>query len=140
MKAKIHPAYEECTITCTCGNVIKTRSTKKEIDIAICGKCHPFYTGQQRFVDTAGRIEKFKKRFQVEEGQGTGAVVKQKKIKSQKQILSEARAKEREEKQARLKKESKSAERKAKKAKAEGADKGEAKEAKAGKKGEKSSE
>ncbi len=123
MKAKIHPEYVDCVITCTCGNKIETRSTRKEIDIAICGKCHPFYTGQQKFVDTAGRIEKFQKRFQIAEGQGTAAVVRKTRAKSKKQIMAEARAKEQEKKQkaANLRKESKSAERKAKKEKAKAA-------------------
>jgi large subunit ribosomal protein L31 len=129
MKAKIHPAYDECKITCICGNVITTRSTRKELDIAVCGKCHPFYTGQQRYVDTAGRIEKFQKRFQIGEGQSTDAVVRKTQQKSKKQILAEARVKEREEKKrtAGLKKESKTAERKAHKAEGKGKGKGEAK-------------
>ena len=63
MREGIHPNYEETTITCACGNVIKTRSTKKDIKVEICSKCHPFYTGKQKLVDTGGRIAKFKKRF-----------------------------------------------------------------------------
>lgn len=63
MREGIHPNYEETTITCACGNVIKTRSTKKDIKVEICSKCHPFYTGKQKLVDTGGRIYKFKKRF-----------------------------------------------------------------------------
>ena len=63
MREGIHPNYEETTITCDCGNVIKTRSTKKDIKVEICSKCHPFYTGKQKLVDTGGRIDKFKKRF-----------------------------------------------------------------------------
>ena len=63
MREGIHPNYEESTITCACGNVIKTRSTKKDIKVEICSKCHPFYTGKQKLVDTGGRIDKFKKRF-----------------------------------------------------------------------------
>jgi large subunit ribosomal protein L31 len=63
MKANIHPAYEETTITCACGEVIHTRSTKKNIRVEICSKCHPFFTGDKKFVDTAGRIERFKKRY-----------------------------------------------------------------------------
>ena len=62
MKAKIHPQYKETTITCTCGSVIKTRSTKQDVKTEICSACHPFYTGQQKLVDTAGRVDKFKKR------------------------------------------------------------------------------
>ncbi len=63
MKEKIHPKYEETTITCTCGNVIHTRSTQKDLKIEICSNCHPFYTGQQKIVDTEGRVEKFKKKY-----------------------------------------------------------------------------
>lgn len=64
MKADIHPKYGEMTATCTCGNVIATRSTlSKDIHIDVCSACHPFYTGQQKVVDTGGRIDKFKKRF-----------------------------------------------------------------------------
>ncbi|MCK5081892.1 MAG: 50S ribosomal protein L31 [Candidatus Omnitrophica bacterium] len=63
MKPKIHPQYEETTITCACGEVIHTRSTQKNIRVEICSKCHPFFTGDKKFVDTAGRIERFKKRY-----------------------------------------------------------------------------
>ncbi len=63
MKAKIHPKYVECKVTCGCGNTFETRSTMAEIRVEICGSCHPFYTGRQKFVDTAGRIEKFNKKF-----------------------------------------------------------------------------
>ncbi len=63
MKAELHPAYEETTITCACGNVIHTRATKKNIRVEICSKCHPFFTGDKKFVDTAGRIERFAKRY-----------------------------------------------------------------------------
>jgi len=63
MKAELHPAYEQTTVTCACGNVIHTRSTRKNIRVEICSKCHPFFTGEKKFVDTTGRIERFKKRF-----------------------------------------------------------------------------
>ncbi len=63
MKQGIHPDYKETTITCACGNVIKTRSTKENIRVEICSKCHPFYTGKQKLVDTGGRVDRFKKRF-----------------------------------------------------------------------------
>lgn len=76
MKEGIHPPYEECLVRCSCGNEFKTRSTKKEIHIAICGQCHPFYTGKQKFVDTAGRIEKFQRRYHIEEGKSTAEAVK----------------------------------------------------------------
>ncbi len=63
MKLEIHPEYVETTVTCACGAVYHTRSTRQNIRIGICAACHPFYTGQQRFVDTAGRVDKFNKRF-----------------------------------------------------------------------------
>lgn len=63
MKKDIHPSYEETTITCTCGEVYHVRSTRKDIRVGICAACHPFYTGEQRFVDTAGRVEKFAQRY-----------------------------------------------------------------------------
>ena len=63
MKANTHPNYQECNVTCACGSTWKTRSTRKEIHVEICSTCHPFYTGQQKVVDTGGRIDKFKKRF-----------------------------------------------------------------------------
>ena len=66
MKSKIHPEYEETTITCACGEVIHTRSTRKNIRVEICSKCHPFFTGDKKFVDMAGRIERFKKRYEKE--------------------------------------------------------------------------
>jgi len=63
MKEKIHPNYKEATIICACGEVIHTRSTKTNIRIDICSKCHPFFTGKQKFVDSAGRVEKFLKKY-----------------------------------------------------------------------------
>ena len=63
MKEKIHPKYVECDVTCACGNSFKTRSTKAKIVVDLCGACHPFYTGKQKFVDTAGRVEKFQKKY-----------------------------------------------------------------------------
>lgn len=63
MKSELHPSYEVTTITCACGNVIHTRSTKKNVRVEICSKCHPFFTGDKKFMDTAGRIERFAKRY-----------------------------------------------------------------------------
>lgn len=63
MKKQIHPEYNETTITCACGNVIKTGSTKKDIKVEICSKCHPFFTGKQKLVDSGGRVDRFKKRY-----------------------------------------------------------------------------
>ena len=59
----IHPDYQETTITCACGNVIHTRSTKKDIRVEICSKCHPFFTGKQKLVDISGRVDMFNKRY-----------------------------------------------------------------------------
>jgi large subunit ribosomal protein L31 len=63
MKAQIHPKYVEATIMCACGNTWKTRSTKETVHLDICSRCHPFFTGEQRIVDTAGRVERFKRRY-----------------------------------------------------------------------------
>jgi large subunit ribosomal protein L31 len=64
MKAAIHPEYTEINVTCTCGNVFKTRSTVgKDLQIEVCSNCHPFYTGKQKMVDTAGRVDKFRKKY-----------------------------------------------------------------------------
>ena len=64
MKADIHPKYEEVTATCSCGNVVKTRSTLcKDLSLDVCSECHPFYTGKQKVLDTGGRIDRFKQRF-----------------------------------------------------------------------------
>jgi large subunit ribosomal protein L31 len=63
MKKGIHPEYVECTVTCACGNTFVTRSTKKEIRVEICSRCHPFFTGKQKLVDSAGRVEKFRKKY-----------------------------------------------------------------------------
>ena len=59
----IHPNYQDTTITCAFGNVIHTRSTKKDIRVEICSKCHPFFTGKQKLVDTSGRVDMFNKRY-----------------------------------------------------------------------------
>ena len=67
MKKNIHPNYAETTITCACGNVIQTRSTEKDIKVEICSACHPFFTGKQKLVDTAGRIDRFKKRYNIKD-------------------------------------------------------------------------
>ena len=62
-KEGIHPNYVDATITCACGNVIKTRSTKGDMKVDVCSKCHPFFTGKQKLVDTGGRVDRFNKRF-----------------------------------------------------------------------------
>jgi large subunit ribosomal protein L31 len=64
MKSDIHPDYNEIEVTCSCGNVFKTKSTmKKALHIEVCSACHPFYTGKQKIIDTAGRVEKFNKKY-----------------------------------------------------------------------------
>ena len=63
MKEGIHPNYQQTTITCACGNVIETGSTKANIKVEVCSKCHPYFTGKQKLVDTGGRVAKFKKKF-----------------------------------------------------------------------------
>jgi large subunit ribosomal protein L31 len=63
MKPNIHPKYQEAEVRCACGNIFKTRSVRPTIIIGICNVCHPFYTGQQKFVDTAGRVDKFQQRM-----------------------------------------------------------------------------
>jgi large subunit ribosomal protein L31 len=66
MKKNIHPQYEAVTISCSCGNIIKTRSTLlSDLNLDVCSSCHPFYTGNQRIVDTGGRVDRFNKRFSV---------------------------------------------------------------------------
>ena len=64
MKKEIHPDYKETTITCACGEVIHTKSTMQNLRIEICSKCHPFFTGKQKLVDTARRIDKFRKKYE----------------------------------------------------------------------------
>ncbi|MCP5517140.1 MAG: 50S ribosomal protein L31 [Verrucomicrobiales bacterium] len=63
MKAGIHPKYQESEVRCACGNTFQTRSTRPVIIVGICNQCHPFYTGQQKFIDTAGRVDKFQQRM-----------------------------------------------------------------------------
>ena len=67
MKTGIHPKYDFTTITCACGNVIETRSTAQNLEVEICSNCHPFFTGKQKLVDTAGRVERFKKKYGIKD-------------------------------------------------------------------------
>ena len=66
MKQGIHPEYVEATVRCACGETFTTRSTKPELRVDICSKCHPFFTGKQKFVDAGGRVDKFKKKFNLD--------------------------------------------------------------------------
>ena len=82
MRADIHPKYVDAEVRCACGNVIKTRSTKPVILVGICNVCHPFFTGQQKFVDTAGRVDKFQQRMaktQAAQAAAAAATTKRKK-------------------------------------------------------------
>lgn len=68
MKAKIHPEYHnDATVVCSCGNTFTTGSTRKMLKVELCSKCHPFFTGEQKIVDTAGRVERFKRRYKIKE-------------------------------------------------------------------------
>jgi len=64
LKKEIHPKYEVSTVTCACGNTFKTRSTMGDIQLEICSECHPFFTGKQKLVDTAGRVEQFRRKYE----------------------------------------------------------------------------
>src|SRR3990170_4431901 len=74
MKAKIHPEYVEATVVCACGNTFQTRATKARLHVEVCSRCHPFFTGEQRIVDTAGRVERFLKRYGLSEQKAAQAV------------------------------------------------------------------
>ena len=67
MKAGIHPNYMKATVQCACGNTFETMSTKPVLKVDVCSKCHPFFTGQQRILDSAGRVDRFRKRFNLKE-------------------------------------------------------------------------
>ncbi|WP_376793770.1 50S ribosomal protein L31 [Thermogemmatispora sp.] len=71
MKKGIHPTYVEATVVCSCGNTFQTLSVKPVLKVDICSKCHPFFTGQQRILDTAGRVERFRRRFNLQEEEAT---------------------------------------------------------------------
>ena len=76
MKPKIHPEYVEATVACVCGNTFQTRATKAHLHVEVCSKCHPFFTGEHRIVDTAGRVERFLKRYGLQEEKRPEAVAK----------------------------------------------------------------
>ena len=73
MRKGIHPEYHQTTITCACGNTIETRSTLKDLRVEICSACHPFYTGKQKLVDTAGRVERFRRKYKLDQEESTEA-------------------------------------------------------------------
>lgn len=119
MKQGIHPEYVEATVTCSCGNTFKTRSTKSEIRIEICNACHPFYTGQQKFVDTGGRVQRFADKF----GAADKLVAEREAARKAKRAAEVAAAEEKRkaEKEAKAAEKAKRAEEWAKKAEAEAA-------------------
>jgi len=86
MKEAIHPKYGESTVSCACGYTFKTRSTKSSIKLEICSNCHPFFTGKQKFVDTAGRVEKFQRRFAKTEGKTVLKKKAEKKIQTPRKV------------------------------------------------------
>jgi len=67
MKSDIHPEFKEATISCACGAVFKTMSVKSDLRVEVCSKCHPFFTGKRKYVDTAGRVEKFRQKYNIKE-------------------------------------------------------------------------
>ncbi len=90
MKATGHPKYYDATVTCACGNTFTVGSTKPKIEVEICAKCHPFFTGEMRFVDTMGRVEKFQQRQQATAGQTYVSKTKKQQIKKQQEEAEEA--------------------------------------------------
>ena len=90
MKANIHPQYYEATVTCTCGNTFVTGSTKPEIHVEICSNCHPFFTGEMRFVDTLGRVERFQQKQQMMAGKTVVKKKMKKLVKKQMEAAEEA--------------------------------------------------
>ena len=86
MKPGIHPKYQEATVTCSCGNTWQTRSTKPSMRIELCNKCHPFFTGEQRIVDTAGQVERFMRRLE-----GAQEAPRKKKVERRQQRIDQRR-------------------------------------------------
>lgn len=82
MKKGIHPEYKACKITCACGNTFETRSTVGDIHVEICSNCHPFFTGKQKLVDTAGRVEKYMRKYKISEKQAESEKEEKKEKKS----------------------------------------------------------
>jgi large subunit ribosomal protein L31 len=78
MKEKIHPTYEMTKITCACGNVIETKSTTKDIKVEICSNCHPYFTGRQKLMDTAGRVERYLQKYKIDKKDGAKDTAKKK--------------------------------------------------------------
>ena len=91
MKAKIHPKYVACNVHCACGNTFVTRSTQTKLNVDICSSCHPFFTGKQKFVDTAGRVERFSKKFGTQTSESRRVAAKAAKAKASKTPAAAAR-------------------------------------------------
>jgi large subunit ribosomal protein L31 len=92
MKKDIHPDYKEAQVTCGCGNSFKTRSTRDKIAVEVCSNCHPFYTGKQKFVDTAGMVEKFQRKWKSEAAQKAQAIANPPPKKTMAQKLQQLRS------------------------------------------------
>ena len=119
MKQGTHPDYVECTVKCTCGNTFKTRSTKSELRVDICNACHPFFTGQQKFIDTGGRVQRFADKF----GSAKDMVAEREAAKKAKRAaaVAEAEAAKKAEREKKAAEKAKRAEEYAKKAEEEAA-------------------
>ena len=119
MKQGIHPDYVECTVKCTCGNTFTTRSTKSELRVDICNACHPFFTGQQKFIDTGGRVQRFADKF----GSAMDMVAEREAAKKAKRAaaVAEAEAAKKAEREKKAAEKAKRAEEYAKKAEEEAA-------------------
>jgi large subunit ribosomal protein L31 len=92
MKQGIHPNYVEATVICSCGNTFQTRSTKKELRTDLCSVCHPFYTGEQRIVDTAGQVERFTRRMERAQAAGGAKSKRQRRLDARRQAIAEQEA------------------------------------------------
>ncbi len=99
MKAGLHPQYVESHVTCACGNTFTTRSTKPEMRTDLCSVCHPFYTGEQRIVDTAGQVERFTKRMEAATSAGPRVSKRQQRLNTRAEELAERERLEREERE-----------------------------------------
>ncbi len=96
MKTGIHPNYQMATVTCACGNTFETRSTRREIRTDICGVCHPFYTGEQRIIDTAGQVERFMKRMEASQSAAARPSKRQARLQVRSAAAAEEQARQRE--------------------------------------------
>lgn len=90
MKPSIHPNYVEATVTCSCGNTFKTRSTRAELRTDLCSVCHPFYTGEQRIVDTAGQVERFTRRMEAAQATAGQRSKRQRRLTARQEVLTTA--------------------------------------------------